>query len=39
MSYYFQKYCFEAEVIGKQAECDRLICEVKDTEFTLFSTK
>ena len=39
MSYYFQKCCFEAEVIGKRAECDRLSCEGKHTEFTLFFHK
>ena len=39
MAYYFQKCCFEAEVIGKQAERDRLSCEGKHTEFTLFYHK
>ena len=35
MSYYFQKCCFHADVIGKGTECDRLSCEGKHTEFTL----
>ena len=39
MSYYFQKCCFGAEVIGKRAECDRLSCDGKHTEFTLFFHK
>ena len=39
MSYYFQKCCFDADVIGKPTECDRLNCEGKHTEFTLFFHK
>ena len=39
MSYYFQKCCFEAEVIGKRAECNRLNCDGKHAKFTLFLHK
>ena len=39
MSYYFQKCCFEAEVIGKRAECNRLSCDGKHAKFTLFFHK
>ena len=36
---YFQKCCFDADVIGKRTECNRLSCEGKHTEFTLFFHK
>ena len=36
VSYYFQKCCFNADAIDKRTECDRLSCEGKYTEFTLF---
>ena len=39
MPYYSQKCCFNADVIGKRTECDRLSCEGKHTEFTLFFHK
>ena len=39
MTYYFPKCCFEAEVIGKRAKCDRLSSDKKHTEFTLFYHK
>ena len=32
MSYYFQKCCFDADVIGKRTERDRLSCEGKHTD-------
>ena len=39
MTYYFPKCCFEAEVIGKRAKCDRLSSDKKHTEFSLFYHK
>ena len=35
----YQKCCFEADVIGKRVECDRLSCVGKHAEFTLFFHK
>ena len=37
--YFFHKCCFDADVIGKWTECDRLSCEGNHTEFTLFFHK
>ena len=34
MPHYYEKCCFEADVIGKRVECDRLSCVGKHTEFT-----
>ena len=34
MPFYYEKCCFEAGIIGKQVECDRLSCVGKHTEFT-----
>ena len=34
MPRYYEKCCFEADVIGKRVECDRLSCVGKHTEFT-----
>ena len=39
MPHYFQKCCFEADVIAKRTECDRLSCEGKHREFTVFHHK
>ena len=39
MPHYFQKCCFETDVIAKRTECDRLSCEGKHTEFTVFHHK
>ena len=39
MSNFFQKCCFESEVIRKRAECDRLSYQGKHTEFTFFFHK
>ena len=39
MSRYYEKCCFEAGIIGKRVECDRLSCVGKHTEFTLFFHK
>ena len=39
MSRYFEKYCFDAQEVGTQKECDRLSCDGKHTEFTLFFNK
>ena len=39
MSRYFEKYCFDAQEVGTQKECDRLSCDWKHTGFTLFLLK
>ena len=36
MSCFFEKCCFDAQVVGTQKECDRLNRDGKHTEFTLF---
>ena len=33
---YFEKCCFDPQEVGTQKECDRLSCDGKYTEFTLF---
>ena len=39
MSCYFEKCCFDAQVVGTQKECDKLSCDGKHTEFSLLFHK
>ena len=39
MSCYFEKCCFDLQEVETQKECDRLSCDGKHTEFTLFFHK
>ena len=39
MSCYFEKCCFDAQVVGTEKECDKLSCDGKNTEFSLLFHK
>ena len=39
MSCYFEKFFFDAQVVGTRKECDRLNCDGKHIEFTLLFHK